>query len=188
MRITTAFLFAFLLIAGTSGAHAQDGADSSLTQSWTSDNFGYGFRFPDKSIVKYNPLGSVYDKDKGTEKVNFMIRGGRGAITIEFFTERHMVPKGFQIRPDSLYYFSSDSTGTNGRIFRREYIMRDRVVEAQILVTPRGEADILPLVDPIFDSFVAPEGADFSLQDWRFGRSADQVERPRYEREPLKNP
>lgn len=162
-------------------ASAQDGSADGLPQQWTSENFGYGFSLPPESLVKYNKLGSAYNVSGGSEKVNFMIRGGKGAITIEHFTEQRMVPDGYQLRDDSLHYYDQDSVGTNGKILRRNYVMNQQVVQLQILVTPSGEAEILPLVPLIFASFRAPEQASFTLESWRYGRDPSEYQRGRYE-------
>jgi hypothetical protein len=150
--------------------------DPALTQKWQSE-FGYSFMFP--ATVKYNTIGSAVSKAGQTERQNFMIPGGNGRIQINYYTEQRMIPAGFQ-RMDSLHIADVDSAGTNGKIYRRMYIMRDYWVQIDILLTPKGEAEFKPLIRPIFDSFVPPPAAIFAVEQWRYGRNAKEFEKGRY--------
>jgi hypothetical protein len=151
-------------------------SDPALTQKWVSE-FGYSFMFP--ATVKYNTIGSAVSRAGQTERQNFMIPGGNGRIQLQYFTEQRMVPKNYQLL-DSVHVADFDSAGTNGRIYRRFYIMRDYWVQIDILLTPKGEETFKPMIRPIFDSFLPPPTAIFALEAWRYGRNPKEFESGRY--------
>ena len=151
-------------------------SDPALTQKWVSE-FGYSFMFP--ATVKYNTIGSAVSKPGQTERQNFMIPGGNGRIQLQYFTEQRMVPKSYQLL-DSIHISDVDSAGTNGRIYRRYYIMRDYWVQIDILLTQKGEETFKSMVRPIFDSFLPPPNTLFALDAWRYGRNAKDFEHGRY--------
>jgi hypothetical protein len=167
------------LVLCTPGLRAQDSArtsDPRLPQLWSSE-YGYSFNLPEKA--KYNKLGSEIKKEGQTERQNFILSGGNGAITIYHYAEPRMVPKDYKLL-DSIHYFDIDSTGRNGMIHRRIYILKDVAIQMDILLTEKGEATYGELVEPIFASFVPPPGAEKTLDAWRYGRDPKEFEHGRY--------
>lgn len=174
-----------LLVAG-SALHAQTGTpapaqapvptaritDPSLTQRWTGA-FGQSFAFP--AEVKFNALGSEVNKGGQTERTNFIIPGGNGSIKVQYFAEKRIVPKPYGVL-DSMRFADVDSTGRNGMIHRRTYILRDFAVQIDILLTDIGEKNYGPRIKAIFDSFMPTPGSATELEGWRYGRNAKDYE------------
>jgi hypothetical protein len=150
--------------------------DSSLSQKWTSE-YGYSFTLPAKA--RYNKLGSEIKKEGQTERQNFILPGGSGSVTMQYFAEPRMVPKDYKLL-DSIRYYDIDSTGRNGMIYRRVYILKDFAVQIDILLTEKGQKEYGDLVRPIFDTFVPPAGAVRELEAWRYGRDPKEFEHGRY--------
>jgi hypothetical protein len=149
--------------------------DSTVNQKWTSE-YGYSVLLP--AAAKYNKIGSIFNKEGRTEKVNFILPGA-GSITVTYFTEPRMVPKDYKLL-DSLHYYEYDSTGRNGMIHRRIYVMRDNAVHVDVLLNEKGEQTYGTLVPAIFDGFVPPPDATFALETWRYGRDPHEYENGRY--------
>ena len=167
------------LCASSIGLNAQPSAratDSTVTQKWTSE-YGYSVTLP--ATAKYNKIGSVYNKQGRTEKVNFMLPGGNGAVTITYFTEPRQVPKDYRTL-DSAHYYQYDSVGRNGMIHRRVYVLRDNAIHIDVLLTDKGAKNYGAVVPAIFDSFVPPPDAVFALESWRYGRKESEFEHGRY--------
>jgi hypothetical protein len=150
--------------------------DSTVNQKWTSE-YGYSILLP--ATARYNKIGSLFNKEGKTEKVNFILPGGAGSVTVTFFTEPRMVPKDFKTI-DSLHFYQYDSTGRNGIIHRRIYVMRENAVHMDVLLTEKGETMYGALLPAIFDSFVPPPGTTFALESWRYGRDPREFESGRY--------
>ncbi|MBC8143973.1 MAG: hypothetical protein H7X80_00220 [bacterium] len=150
--------------------------DSTISQKWTSE-YGYSVLLP--SVAKYNKIGSTYTKGGGTEKVNFILPGGSGAITLTHVTEPRMVPKDFRLL-DSVHFYQYDSLGRNGTIHRRVYVLKENAIQFDVLLTDKGERNFGALVNAIFDSFVPAPGAVFALESWRYGRDPREFEQGRY--------
>jgi hypothetical protein len=166
------------LVSTTTSLLAQPAAratDTSVTQKWTSE-FGYSLTLP--AVARYNKIGTLINKEGKTEKVNFILPGG-GSVTVSFFTEPRMVPKDFKTL-DSLHYYQYDSTGRNGVIHRRIYVMRENAVHIDVLLTDKGEQTYGALVPAIFDSFLPPPNTIFALETWRYGRDPREYEQGRY--------
>lgn len=151
----------------------QPTTDSTVNQKWVSE-FGFSFLVPAKA--RFNKLGSNLDVAGQTQTANFILPGACGAITIQNFKEGRMVPQGYRFL-DSVHVWDKDSTGRNGIIHRRIYILTKLVVQIDILLTDKGNAEYGSVLPAILDSFVAPEGAEKSLPAWRYGRSASEFER-----------
>lgn len=170
---------AFLLLVSAVPSAAQPAAratDSSVNQTWTSE-YGYSVTLP--ATAKYNKIGSLANKEGKTEKVNFILPGGAGSVTISFFTEPRMVPKDYKTL-DSLHYYQYDSTGRNGIIHRRIYVMRENAVHIDVLLTDKGTRLYGAALPAIFDSFVPPPNTVFALETWRYGRDPREFETGRY--------
>lgn len=170
---------AALAVALSTAAAAQPAAratDSTVTQNWTS---GYGYSVTLPAAAKYNKIGSISNPQGKTEKMNFIIPGGAGSITITYFTEPRMVPKDYKTL-DSAHYYEYDSTARNGTIHRRVYVLRENAVHIDVLLTEKGEAMYAAAVPAIFDSFVPPPSAVFALETWRYGRDPREYEQGRY--------
>ena len=150
--------------------------DSTVSQKWTSE-YGYSVTLP--ATAKYNKIGSTYTKVGKTEKVNFILPGGAGSITITYFTEPRMVPKDYRTL-DSAHFYQYDSVGRNGMIHRRVYVLRENAIHIDVLLTDKGEKMYGAVVPAIFDSFVPPPGAIFALETWRYGRDPREYESGRY--------
>lgn len=150
-------------------------SDTNVQQVWTS-HFGFIVRLPNKA--RYNKLGYVLNQAGRSELVNFILPSRAGSITVRYYHEGRMVPKGFRML-DSIHVFDSDSLGRNGKIYRRLYILTEFAVETEVLLTPTGEAEYGPLMDAIFDSFVAPSGSACLLPQWRYGRDPSKYEHGR---------
>jgi hypothetical protein len=150
--------------------------DSTISQKWTSD-FGYSFTLPQKA--RYNKLGSEVKKEQHTERQNFILPGGSGAITIYHYQEGRMVPKDYKLL-DSIHYYDVDSAGRNGMIHRRVYILKDIAVQMDVLLTDKGQTEYGAELKQIFDSFVPPPGAERRLEAWRYGRNPKEYENGRY--------
>lgn len=160
-------------VSWAEGAPAE--RDSTISQKWTSE-FGYSFTLPQKA--RYNKLGSELKKDQHTERQNFILPGGSGAITIYYYLEGRMVPKDYKLL-DSIHYYDVDSVGRNGTIHRRVYILKDIAVQMDILLTPKGETEYGGLIEQIFATFVPPPGAEKKLDAWRYGRNPKDYEHGR---------
>jgi hypothetical protein len=154
----------------------QRATDPSLTQKFTSE-FGYSFMLP--ATAKFNKLGSAVNVPGETEKQNYLIPGGNGAIMIYYVKEGRMVPRNFQML-DGVHYYQFDSLGRNGMIYRRVYILKDYAIQIDILLTEKGQKEYADKVQAIFDSFVPPPDAIKELQAWRYGRNAKEFEKGRY--------
>ena len=152
--------------------------DSSLTQAYTG-HFGWTLMLPDKSIAKYNKLGSKLNEAGQSEVVNFLLRGGRGGMKVKYYTEQRMMPLGFALLDSTIHFYEIDSTGRNGKIFRRIYVLTDQTIEIEILLTEKGQSDLGDKVMAIFDSFIPPKEATFELQKWRYGRNPEDYQEGR---------
>lgn len=152
--------------------------DSMLTQSYTG-HFGWSISLPEESIAKFNKLGSKVNEAGQSEVVNFMLRGGLGGVTMRYYTEQRMLPLGYKLLDSTLHFYESDSTGRNGQIYRRTYVMTDQAVEIDILLTDKGQQDLGSHVMAIFDSFLPPKQATFALQEWRYGRNPEDYQEGR---------
>jgi hypothetical protein len=178
LRLLLPTLSFIVLLVASAVAVAQPAAraiDSTVTQKWTSD-YGYSLLLP--AVAKYNKIGSIYNPQGKTEKVNFILPGG-GSVTVSYFTEPRMVPKDFKTL-DSVHYYQYDSTGRNGIIHRRVYVMRENAVHIDVLLTDKGEQTYGRAVPAIFDSFVPAAGTIFALESWRYGRDPREYESGRY--------
>ena len=180
MRASILFLFLLAVVPLAAQPEVRSRTtDSTLTQKWTSE-FGYSFMLP--ATAKYNTIGSAINKATQTERQNFMIPGGNGAISIEYVTEQRILPKSYALL-DSMHYYEVDSAGRNGTIHRRVYVLRDVSVQMDILLTTKGEKEYADRVKPIFDSFQPPPGASFTLEGWRYGRDPKEYQRGRSDSE-----
>lgn len=150
--------------------------DTSVTQKFESQ-FGYSFLLPNKA--KYNKLGSEVLPAGETEKQNYILPGGAGAITIRHIKEWRMVPRDFKMM-DGVHYHDPDSVGRNGKIFKRVYILKENTVEIEILLTAKGETEYADKVQAIKDSFVPMPNAVKELDAWRYGRNPKDYEKGRY--------
>lgn len=152
--------------------------DSTLTQTYTG-HFGWSLKLPDESIAKYNKIGSKVNEAGQSEVTNFMLRGGRGGLTIRYYTEQRMMPLGFALLDSTIHFYEIDSTGRNGHIFRRTYVLTDQTIEIEMVLTDKGQTDLGDKVAAIFDSFLPPKEATFELQKWRYGRNPEDYEQGR---------
>lgn len=152
--------------------------DSSLTQLYTG-HFGWSIKLPEESIAKFNKIGSKVNEQGKSEVVNFMLREGRGGIFIRYYTEQRMLPLGYALLDSAIHFYEADSTGRNGHIYRRTYVMTDQTVEIEVTLTEKGQADLAAKLPAIFDSFIAPKEATFGLQTWRYGRDKGDYEQGR---------
>jgi len=163
-----------LLLAVAIPATAQEeiirSYDSTLTQKFTSD-FGYGFMLPARA--RFNPIGSETNRAGSTQLVNYILPGGAGSIKIRNYKEQQVVPPGYRLL-DSIVVFDRDSIGVNGHLYFRTYILRDMAMQMEVLLTAKGEKEYGPLLAPMFDSFIPPEGSDRTLQEWRYERGRDR--------------
>lgn len=150
--------------------------DSTVNQKWTSE-YGYSILLP--ATAKYNKIGSLANKEGRTEKTNFILPGGAGSVTVTYFTEPRMVPKDYKTL-DSLHYYQYDSTGRNGIIHRRIYVMHETAVHIEVMLTEKGQQQYAAVLPAIFDSFVPPPGTIFALESWRYGRNPSEFEHGRY--------
>lgn len=155
--------------------------DSSLTQIYTG-HFGWTINLPAEDIAKFNRIGSKVNEAGMSEVVNFMLRGNRGGVTMRYYTERRMLPAGYKLLDSTIHYYEADSTGKNGHIYRRTYVMSEQAVEIELMLTETGEADLGAVVRAIFDSFMPPADAGFELEKWRYGRNAADYEAGDYPR------
>lgn len=170
-------LGALLLLSSNAIAQpAVRATDTTVTQKWTSE-FGYSVLLP--VTAKYNKIGSLISKEGKTEKANFILPGGSGSVTVTFFTEPRMVPKDYKTL-DSLHYYQYDSTGRNGIIHRRVYVMHENAVHIDVLLTDKGQTLYGAAVAAIFDGFVAAPGTVYALESWRYGRDPREYESGRY--------
>ncbi len=149
--------------------------DSSLTQSYTG-HFGWTLMLPEESIAKYNKIGSKVNEAGQSEVINFMLRGGRGGLTIRYYTEQRMMPLGFALLDSTIHFYDADSVGRNGHIFRRTYVLTDQSIEIEFMLTEKGQTDLGDKVMAIFDSFLPPKQATFELQKWRYGRNPEDYQ------------
>ncbi len=179
MNMKTLTLIASLLLLASAPvcASAQEiivpTTDSTVNQKWVSE-FGFSFLIPAKA--RFNKLGSNVDIAGQTQRANFILPGACGSITIQNFKEGRMVPQGYRFL-DSVHVWDKDSTGRNGIIHRRLYILTKLAVQIDILLTEKGSLEYGSVIPAILDSFVAPEGAEKVLPAWRYGRSASEFER-----------
>ena len=153
-----------LLATGTALAQNSRIVDSTLTQKYASE-FGYTFLLPAKA--KPNPLGSSINKTGQTQTANFLLSGGCGAVKIWNYRETQVVPADYKLL-DSLIYYDRDSSGVNGTIHTRTYIMDSIVVRVEVLLTAKGAPEYAPRLKAIFDSFTPPPLATMRLDKWRF--------------------
>lgn len=153
-------------------------ADSSLTQPYTG-HFGWMLMLPDESIAKFNKIGSKVNEQGQSEVVNFLLRGGRGGMFVRYYTEQRMLPMGYALLDSTIHFYEADSTGRNGHIYRRTYVLTDQTVEIEITLTEQGQADLGSKIQAIFDSFLPPKEATFALQTWRYGRNSADYEQGR---------
>ncbi len=169
-----------LLTAFATRLSAQDTiqriSDSAVQQSWKS-HYGYSMLVP--NTAKFNKLGSVLNEAGQSEVTNYILPGGCGSVTLRYFAEGRMIPKGFRYISDSIHIFDTDSAGRNGMIYRRIFLMTDFTIEAEVLLTQKGEGVYKPLLRAIFDSFVPPAGAMASIPQWRYGRDPREFEQGR---------
>ncbi len=156
-------------------------SDSTLTQTYTG-HYGWSIDLPAEDIAKFNRLGSKVNEPGMSEVVNFMLRGGRGGITLRYYTERRMLPAGYSLLDSTIHYYEADSVGKNGHIYRRTYVMSEQAVEIELMLTEAGQADLGGLIRAIFDSFMPPATAGFELEGWRYGRDASEYEEGDYPR------
>jgi len=179
MRTAIRLLPFLLLVATPAVLSAQDtiarAVDTSVQQQWTSH---YAFRFLLPNKARFNKLGSVLNEAGQSEVTNFILPGGCGSITIRYFAEGRIVPKGYRLL-DSVHVWDSDSTGRNGQIHRRLYILTDIAIELEVLLTAKGEAEYGPVLSAIRDGFTPPAGAPTSLPLWRYGRNPSEFEQGR---------
>ena len=155
--------------------------DSSLTQTYTG-HFGWTINLPEESIAKFNRLGSKVNEAGQSEVVNFMLRGGRGGITMRYYTERRMLPAGYKMLDSTMHYYEADSAGKNGHIYKRTYVMSEQAVEIEVMLTEKGATDLAGILRAFFDSFMPPPGAGHELEEWRYGRDASEYEEGDYPR------
>lgn len=165
--------------AQLAGVHERTN-DTTLRQAYTG-HFGWTLHLPEEEIAKFNKLGSKVNAAGLSEVVNFMLRGGRGGVTIRYYTEKRIVPTGYMLLDSAIHYHETDSVGRNGTIYRRSYILRDQAIDIEILLTDKGHADLGGSITGIFDSFLPPESAAFELEEWRYGRDASEYEEGRYD-------
>ena len=164
--------------AEMAGTHDRT-SDSTLTQTYTG-HFGWTINLPPVEVAKFNKLGSRVNEAGMTETVNFMLRGGLGGVTITYYTEKRIVPTGYYLLDSLIHFYGADSAGRNGTIHRRSYILRDQSVDIEVLLTEKGETALGGSLTALFDSFMPPEGAQFELEDWRYGRDASEYEEGDY--------
>lgn len=150
--------------------------DTSVAQKFESQ-FGYSFLLPNKA--KYNKINSEVIPAGETEKQNYILPGGAGAITIRHIKEWRMVPRDFKMM-DGIHYHDPDSVGRNGKIFKRVYILKENTIEIEILLTAKGETEYGEKVQAIKDSFVPMPNAVKELDAWRYGRNPKDYEKGRY--------
>ena len=154
--------------------------DSTLVQEYTGA-FGWSFFLPEKKVAKFNKLGSKVNEAGQSEVVNFMLRGGRGGVTIRYYTEQRVLPAGYLLLDSNMHFYEYDSTGQNGMIYRRVYVLTDQAIEMEVMLTKKGQADLGPAVaTAIFDSFIPPASATFFLEEWRYGRDPADYQEGRY--------
>lgn len=149
--------------------------DSSVQQAWKS-HYGYSMLLP--NAARFNKLGSTLNPAGQSEVANFILPGGCGSITLRHFAEGRMIPKGYAML-DSIHVFSRDSVGRNGMIFRRIYMLTEITIEAEVLLTPKGQGIYKEALGAIFDSFIPPPDALAALPAWRYGRDPREFEHGR---------
>ena len=154
--------------------------DSSLVQPYAGF-FGWSFLLPEKKVAKFNKIGSKVNEAGQSEVVNFMLRGGRGGVTIRYYTEKRWLPSGYGLLDSTLHFYDYDSTGRNGHIYRRVYVLTDQAIEMEVMLTERGSTELgAGIALAIFDSFVPPPGATFDLEEYRYGRNPEDYQEGRY--------
>ena len=163
---------------GEAGVHERT-TDSTLTQTYTG-HFGWSINLPPEEIAKFNKIGSSVNESGKSETVNFMLRGGRGGVFIRYYTEQRMMPLGYMLLDSTIHYYEIDSTGRNGNIYRRTYVMTDQAVEIEVMLTEKGEAELKESVTAMFDSFLPPKDATYALEQWRYGRDPSEYREGRY--------
>lgn len=180
MRLLSVFAFLSLFALSVTRSTGQDTiqriSDTSVQQIWKSH---YGFTMLVPNAARFNKLGSVLNQAGQSEVTNFILPGGCGSVTLRYYAEGRMIPKGFNYISDSIHIYDTDSAGRNGMIYRRLFLMTDFTVEAEVLLTQKGEAMYKPLLRSIFDSFVAPAGAQAAVPQWRYGRDPREFEQGR---------
>lgn len=154
--------------------------DSTLVQQYTG-HYGWSFMLPEEKVAKFNKLGSKVNEGGQSEVVNFMLRGGRGGVTIRYYTEQRMLPAGYSLLDSAMHFYEYDSVGRNGTIYRRIYVLTDQTIEMEVMLTEKGAAELgSDIAVAIFDSFLPPDGATYALEEWRYGRNPEDYEVGRY--------
>lgn len=138
--------------------------DTTLTQFYKSE-FGYSFRLPAKA--KPNPIGSSLNIAGETQMANFILSGGCGALRIWNYNETQVVPPSYKVLR-GVIFFDKDSSGVNGKLYTRSFILDSVVIRIEALLTPKGQTEYGSRLMAIFDSFEPPPMARKEMALWRF--------------------